>query len=211
MMFATAAFAADADLSSPKATAKTLFNAINAGDRDVVRDAIHCETPEQAEVISALTDLILAGKALGDAAQRRYGPIAQGIGGGMLRPEDLAKLEAAKVEPWGDNAARMILPDQPRPMMFRRRDGKWRLSLLDLRDATPQSLARQAKLYRQMAEALHSGTAEIASGAHPTADAAVEAIQQRLHDVMLQLNRSASTGPSTIPSSAPTSAPAHRQ
>src|SRR5437773_1631405 len=91
------ALAAEADLSSPKAAAKTLFNAITAGDRDTVRASLYAANDQQAQLASAMADLIVNGKKLGDAAEARFGAAGDPIGRGMLDPADLAKLDQASV------------------------------------------------------------------------------------------------------------------
>lgn len=201
LLAAAPAAAPAPDLSSPKATAKSLFNAINLGDRDGVRAALHAADEPQAELAAAMADLIVAGKKLGDAAKARFGAAGDPIGRGMLDPNSLKKLDDATVDIKGDIAT-LTVPGQPRPMSFRRHgDGNWRLVVTDFGGAAPENIGRQVKLVRQMGEALDASAREVAGGAHKTPDAALNAIQQRLHGVMLAFYRPSTTRSTTTQAS----------
>src|SRR4051794_3006982 len=62
-----------ADLSTPKAAAKSLFAAISAGDRDGVRAALYAGDDAQAQLAAAMAEFIVANKQLGDAAKGKFG------------------------------------------------------------------------------------------------------------------------------------------
>src|SRR5439155_6650817 len=130
LLICASALAAEPDLSTPKAAARTLFNAINAADRDTVRASLYAVGDDQAQLASALADVIVAGKKLGDAAQARFGKAGDPIGRGMLDPSDLSKLDQATVKENGD-AATLLVPGQPRPMSFRKQNGQWKLVVTD--------------------------------------------------------------------------------
>src|SRR4051812_29617391 len=78
----TATSAAAADLSTPKAAAKALFNAISAGDRDAVRDALFAADEPQRQLAGAMADFIVSGRTLGMAARARFGKEGDPIGRG---------------------------------------------------------------------------------------------------------------------------------
>ena len=194
-MSAASAFAAE-DLSSPKSAAKSLFLAIQAGDAAGVLDALYQPNAQQAELMSARADLIVAGKRIGDAMHNQFGPSGDVMGAGTLNSADLAKLEEATVEQNGDRA-KITVPGQPRPMSFRRQDDKWRLVISDVTTATPESLAKQTQLVRMMADAMKTGATDVAAGTYKTPDAAKKAIEQRLQNVMLTFEKPSTTRATT--------------
>lgn len=188
------------DLSSPKSAAKTLFNAISQGDRDAVRAALFAGDDAQAQLVAAMADLIVSGKRLGDAAHEKFGKAGDPIGRGMLDPSDLAKLEQAKETPGGAGGAggagdtvTLQVEGQPRPMSFRRQDGRWKLVVTDFAGAAPENIGKQTRLIRLMGDVMDESAGEVAAGKYATPDAALTVIQKRLHEVMINFNRPATT------------------
>jgi hypothetical protein len=190
----TTAPAVPIDLSTPKAAAKTLFRGISAGDREAVRAVFFAADPAQEKLATATVDLIVNGKRLGDAARERFGAAGDPIGRGMLDPQDLERLDAAQIKetPGGDSAT-MEVPGQSRPMSFRKQDGKWRLVVTDFGGASPDNITKQTSLVRMMANAMDESARDVAAGKYQTPEAAIAAIQKRLHEVMLNFNRPATT------------------
>jgi hypothetical protein len=201
LAIATATFG-QADLSTPKAAARSMFVAIQSGDIDAIRNGLYQASPQQSELAGARAELIVAGKRLGDAMHARFPGAAGSIGGGTLDPADLQRLDQATVEQSGDRA-KLTVPGQNRPMSFRRQDGLWRLVISDTSDATPEAIAKQTLLVHMMAEAMNTSATEISSGTHKTPESAVSAIQGRLRDVMLKFERPSTTRASTNPTTAP--------
>jgi hypothetical protein len=192
--------ATPADLSTPKSAAKSLFDAINAGDRAAVAAALYAGDDAQATYNSAMADMIVAGKMLGDAARAQFGTAGAGIGMSTLDSAAAAKLDQATVEQAGDSA-RIMVPGQPRPMSFRRRgDGTWGLVIFESTATTQPEMARQTKLIRLLAEAMQTSATEISKGSFKDPAEATAAIQQRLHGVMLSLHRPATTRSATTTS-----------
>ena len=182
------------DLSTPKSAAKTLFHGIAQGDRAAIAAVIYAADPQQQALADATVDLIVNGKRLGDAARAKFGDAADKIGKGMLDPKDVSLLDAAEVKTNGaGDTATMEVPGQSRPMSFHKQDGNWRLVITDFGGAAPENIARQTSLVRMMADALDESSRELAAGRYASADAAVTAIQRRLHEVMLTFNRPATT------------------
>jgi hypothetical protein len=198
LVTAVAARAAEPDLSSPKAAAKSLFNAISTSDRDAVAASLHADNHEQTQLASAMADLIVAGKRLGDASREKFGREGDPIGRGMLDPTDLSRIDTATVKENGDQAT-LTLETQPRPMSFRRRDGKWRLVVTDFAGAEKENIDKQVRLIRLMTDAIDKSAKEVSAGQYKTAEAALTAIQQRLHGVMLMFYRPATTRSATMP------------
>ncbi len=200
---AATAPAEPADRSSPKAAAVSLFKAITARDRDAVAASFFAADDDQRALAAAMADVIVAGKRLGDAAKDKFGQAGDPIGRGMLDPADLEKLEDATVVETAADAAILTVPDQPRPMSFRKQDGEWRLVVTDFDGAAPQNVTKQTRLIRAMADAIDAAAADIAAGKHKTPDEARFAIQQSLHQVMLNFYRPTTRGAATGPASGP--------
>ena len=150
-----------------------------------------------------MADFIVAGKKLGDAAKEKFGKAADPIGRGMLDPADLEKLEDATVVETSADAAVLTVPDQPRPMSFRKQAGEWKLVVTDFGGAAPQNIAKQTRLVRTMAGAIESAAADIAADKYKTPDEATFAIQQSLHQVMLGFYRPSTTRAATNPATNP--------
>ena len=199
------------DLSNPRAASKSLFKAVAAGDREAVRSTLYADDASQRELIAAMADLIINGKHLGDAARQQFGQAGDPIGRGMLDPSDLTRLDEAKVDEAG-NTATVALPEsgRSRPMTFHKQNGQWKLIVTDFTGAAPANIAKQTHLIHLMAEAMETSAHEVSAGKYKTADAAITAIQRRLHEVMLAFTHPATTrsttGPATVPAVVPSPA-----
>ena len=205
---AAAAPLAELDRSTPKAAAVSLFNAITAGDRDAVADSFFAAGDDQRELATAMADVIVAGKKLGDAAKAEFGgAAADPIGRGMLDPADLEKLEDATVLNTAADAAVMTVPGQPRPMSFRKQGAQWKLVVTDFGGAAADNVAKQTRLIRAMANAIDAAAADIAAGKHKTTEEATFAIQQSLHQVMLRFYRPTTTTTRAAATTATATAP----
>src|SRR4051812_40923659 len=106
--------ATQSNFASPKSAAKSLYHAIEAGDRDAVRAGLYAENEQQEKLAGAMADLIVAGKKLGDAARMKFGASGAEIGRGALDPAALSRLEEATVDQKGD-VATITVPQQTRP------------------------------------------------------------------------------------------------
>ena len=165
----------------------------------MVAAGFYATSDEQRALAAAMADMIVAGKKLGDAAKARFGQAADPIGRGMLDPEDLSRLEDATVVETGGDAAVLTVPDQPRPMSFRKQDAEWKLVVTDFSGAAAQNIAKQTRLVRSMAEVINASAGEIAAGKYKSPEEATFAIQQSLHQVMLSFYRPATTRSATNP------------
>jgi hypothetical protein len=195
------------DRSSPKAAAISLFKAITAGDREAVAAGFFAGNDEQRDLAEAMADVIVSGKKLGDAAKEKFGNGADPIGRGMLDPDDLSKLEDATVVETSPDAVVLTVPDQPRPMSFRRQAGEWKLVVTDFGGAAQQNIAKQTRLVRAMADAIEAAAGEIAANKYKTPEEAKFAIQQSLHQVMLSFYRPSTTRSATNPAATQSTTP----
>ena len=191
-----------ADLSSPKSAAESLLAAVAAGDVAGVRAVLYSPGPQQDELTSARASLIVAGKKFIDAIHAKFGDSADAMTRGMSDFPPAATIENAKVEQSGEQA-KVTLPGQPKPMEFRRQAGQWHLVVSELADAAPESIAKQTQIVQLMAGAMDSCADEIKAGTYKSADAAINAIQQRLQNVMLKFDKPSTTRATTEPAGAP--------
>ncbi len=183
------------DLTSPKAAARTLWNAVTAEDAAVVAQALDAASNDDRELNEAIAALLVAGRGLSDEAREKFGKAADPVGRPMLDTTDLQKLQAANVTETGDSATIQI-EGNPKPLSLRRREGKWRVVISDFAGATPENRRQQIKLVRDLASAVQELKMEIASGKYQTPQEAERYIQERLHEVMTEKYRPASA-PST--------------
>lgn len=176
---APALLAAEADLSSPKAAVKSLYNAIDSGDPAAVREVLY--NPGHSALIDAYADLLVNGRKLGAAAAEKFGAAGDALGRAMLTKEDLARIDDAR-ETVADGVTTLAIPGQGRPMSFKQLDGKWRLLLPE----TPaQSEAQKLRFVQGMSQAFIDATHDIEAGKFPTAAEAEQAIKDRLHGLMI--------------------------
>lgn len=187
---------AQVDLGTPKSAAKSLYQAMQRGNASEVAQTIYTETPEQRRLIAAVSELLVAGKRLGDAAQARFGATAERFGVGTVIPEDLAQIESAEVKE-ADGIATITIPNQFAPMRFRKDATGWKLLVDDYLKVHEQSDA-QAALLKDFASALTEISTEITAGRYPTAADAQTAVQQEFNEVMIR-----STRPTTAPATQP--------
>src|SRR5215204_7803078 len=107
------------DLSSPKSVAKSFYAAMDAGDTAAVRDCMLVQGDVQQKLAGALTDMIVAGKKLGDAAKEKFGPAGEKVGVGTLSREDAGLIDRATQTDDGETA-RLKLSDRGKPLTFRK-------------------------------------------------------------------------------------------
>lgn len=185
------------DLSTPKEAAKSLYRAVDAGDAPGIAQVLDVPTPEHQPLVTALADLLVATKKMGDAAKAKFGQAGEKLGSGTMIPEDLKQLDSAKVEE-KDGVAIITIPNQLAPLKFHSRQNQWKLDISDYYDAH-SNLASQTKLVQNFSEQLKLVTEEITAGRFGTPIEAETAIKQRFNEVMIK---------SVNPSSQPTTAPA---
>src|SRR5438552_2727300 len=93
-----AAFAGtDPDLSSPKAAARSLYQAVEAEDGEAILKIFYAKDDSERELARAFADLIVAGKKLAEAAKNKFNATGEAFGGAVISKEDLAKMDQAQV------------------------------------------------------------------------------------------------------------------
>jgi len=188
--------AAAADLSEPKAAAKTFVTALAAHDLATLRSA-SIGNDEERQRIEAMSDLIVAQRKYGDAAHAKFGEDAR------VPRRDVAKdfeekLKTAEVKMEGDSAS-LADPQDPQspPLKLKRESGDWKIDLSSMQMRGAAAAGGQMK---QIAEAMNTTADEIASGKYASFLEAQKALTQRLAPITDSLRRGSSTAPSSQPS-----------
>ncbi|HYE18955.1 MAG TPA: hypothetical protein VEA69_10955 [Tepidisphaeraceae bacterium] len=184
LSLANAAYAADEDAAAgPKAAMKGLFEAIEAADAAAVRTQFNAATPEEKALADAYADQITAAKSLGEAAKAKFGATGDPLTKGMPMKDSIAQLDKADVSVTG-NQATVKLPGQPRSVRLTKIDGKWRVDLADYAGATPENIAGQTAVLRDMSQALRSIATDIAADKFISPADAQRALNQKLQGVL---------------------------
>ena len=182
---AALAVAAAPDLSTPRATAKSLYLAVQQADAQAIEQIFYAADDQQKELCRCFADLLVAGRKFQDAIRVKYGQSGANLGTGMFTDADLARYDQGKLVIDGDTA--QLTPEgqsESHPLKFKRVDDKWKLIVTDYAGATDANLPRQLQTLQAMTQALRTSAAEIGAGKYPTADEAAAAIQQKFHAVM---------------------------
>src|SRR3954470_7332385 len=173
------AAAADIDPTSPKGAMKSFYDAMEAGDASAVRALFYAANDAEKDLADAYTAQLTAAKALGEAAKSKYGATGDALSKGMPVRDEVARLSTAEVTIDGDNAA-LKFPGQPKPLHMVKSEGRWRISIADFAGATPNEIAGQTAVIKEMAGVFTSVAADIAADKFPTAPDAQRALQQKL-------------------------------
>jgi len=190
--------AGEPDLSSPKAAAASLYQAMQAQDEQAILKIFYAPQKADRDLAQAYADLIVAGKKLADAAKEKYGAANEAIGAGTIGVEGLAQLDRAEVKSTGDTAT-LTIPGQTKTVTFHRTGDRWQIVLSDFAGTAEGGTSRQVVLLKKVSEALSDTAAEIQAGKCPTAQAAEASIQGKLARVMIRAATQASTRPATKP------------
>jgi hypothetical protein len=188
--------AADIDPASPKGAMKSFYEAMEAGDAGAVRALFYTASDTEKALADAYAAQLTAAKMLGDAAKNKYGATGDALSKGMPVRDEIAKLDAAEVTIDGDNAT-LKLPGQPRPLRLVKFDGRWRLSIADFAGATPENIAGQTAVIKEMAGVFTTVAADITADKFAGAPDAQRALQQKLGGVLF--NTLQKHPPSTAP------------
>lgn len=194
-----AAYSDALDLSSPKSAAKSLYEAVDRGDADAIRQILLAQSDPQRDVADAFARLILSSKNLADAAKKRYGGAADAIAQGALPMSEIEQLDTAIVKETGDTAT-LQTKAMIKPMTFRRTAAGWQVEVADL-TAAPDKVAAQVTLTRDFADVFARIADDINAGKLATVQDAETAIQQQINEVMVRAART--NPPATRPASQP--------
>ena len=192
-----AAFSAgpELDLSTPKAAAKSLYEAVEAQDGAAILRTFYAADDSERELAGAFSDLILAGKKLHDAARDKYGTVGEALGSGMMSKDDFARLDQAEVKETGDTAT-LTTVGRAKPIVFHKTGNQWQLVVRDFANAETD-LPPQAALLKKVGGVFNDLAGEIAAGKYATSPEAESVIQTRLATVMIRAATQAATREAT--------------
>jgi hypothetical protein len=180
------------DLSSPKSTAKSFYEAMNNADSSAMRDCLLVDGEDQQQLASAFLDVILSGKKLADAAKEKFGPSGEKLAAGALAREDASAIDSATQTDDGD-VSTLQIDKQRKPLKFRKTSAGWKLILIDYAAEKKEDLSAQIKLLTNLAAAMNDTANDINEGRFPTTADAEAAIQQRFSEVMVKRYKPATT------------------
>jgi hypothetical protein len=192
LFFAESSFAA-VDLSTPKSTAKSFYEAMNNSDTAAMRDCLLVDAdPQQQQLAGALLDVIVAGKHLAETAKDKFGLAGDKLGSGALSHEDAGAIDAATQKDDGDDST-LQLNTNAKPLKFHKTATGWKLVLLDYAGGKPDNIPDQIKLLVSLTAAMNDTADEISTGHFPSSADAETAIQQRFSEVMARRYHPATT------------------
>jgi hypothetical protein len=180
---ASAASAAAPDLSSPKAAARALHQAIRNADESAIEQVLYARTDEQKALAHALAHLMGAGCRFQLAAREKFGASAEPLVADMTAGDELKEIDRATVKQSGDRAE-VFLPDSARPITFLRHDNNWRLDIIDYAGAQPDQLEKRMQLLTRIAAILSDTTNQITAGKYDSPQAVRQAMEKKLNDAM---------------------------
>lgn len=194
VLLAGSAARAEGDYSSPKAAAKSFVTAIAAGDSAGAKEAI-VPNEKHGPIIEALAKLTGVQKKLGDAAVKAFGEAGKELSGNVEGKDPVKLLDSAEIKEDGDTAT-LTGKDDPEPLMLRKIDGKWKVDLAAMPNAT--DMESSLPMLTNMAELMAATTTEIEAGKYKSVEEAKQAISMKLLSKM-----TANQGPVTAPTSGP--------
>lgn len=185
------------DLTTPRGAIRSLSSAVDAQDGAAILKVFYAADASERELAAAFSELILAGKRLGESARDQFGAVGDSLGSGVINPAELAKIDQAELRENGDRAT-LIPVGQSRPLQFRRSGNDWQLVVRDFANAD-DNLPRQASLLKRVARVFDEVTAGINAGNFASSQEAEAAIQTKLAHVMIRAATQATTRPATKP------------
>ncbi len=172
------------DFSTPVAAAKSLYNAVQAGDPAAIQDVLYAADDSEKHLCRCFADLLVAGRKLQEAVRARFTQGDAKFALPMITQSDLAKYDQGQTQIQGDEA-QLTLSGQAHPLKFKRIDGKWKVIASDFAGATPANLPQQMQTLAQLTRVLNEAAADVDSGKYPNPAEAEAGIQQKLYDVMV--------------------------
>lgn len=194
LLFASSVLAADPDLSSPKAAAKSLYQAMQAQDESAILKIFYAPDEQDRELAKAYGNLIVAGKKLADAAKEKFGASGEAIGAGAVGAEELSRVDSADVKINGDTAT-IQFAGMARPVTLHRTGNDWQVVLSDFAGTGPGGISRQITFLKKVGETLSDTATEINADKFPTAQAAESVLQGKLSRIMIKAATQATTKP----------------
>lgn len=202
----------DSDLSTPQATAKSLYYAVEAKDAAAIHRIFYIPADDeqhdarQARLVDGFVDLILSGRKLGDAAKEKFGDGAQPFLPGMIGKNDLVNYDKGDIvegkDPQSGLPTAALTPaGSARPLHFTKVGNEWKLDVTDFEGIAGTDLARQLHTLKSMAEVMDQTAADITAGKYATPQDAEAAMKQKFYAVMIDAvqHNPPATAPTTQP------------
>jgi hypothetical protein len=184
------------DLSSPKSTARSFYDAIAAADSAAIKDCVLAEGADQEKLTSAFIDVILSGKKLGDAAKEKFGSGAERIAAGTISKEEIANIDKAEQKDNGEDST-IQLDKKARPLKFHKTPAGWKLALSDYAGGKDESIDQQIQLLSSLSKSMTDTAQDINQGRYPTSADAEAALQQRFSEALSRNFKPPATSPTT--------------
>lgn len=199
---ATAPTSAPVDQSTPRGALKLLARALEAGDRTVLLDLLHADSPGERKVAEATAGLAEATaelrrasvKAFGEQASRPLGVDAAAV------PEAMARVDASVEKIEGDKAT-VTSPADPADslVLVQRGDAKWRVPMSQISGAVdPADLDQNLRDSAEQTRLLKALAREVAAGKFKTAIEARQELDKRIIQSAMPQG-----GPATMPATKP--------
>lgn len=173
----------DVDQSSPKAAARTLFEAMAAGDEDAAFAVLIVED-RYRPMVSATMANMRAQNELEDAFVDKFGQEAWDSSSRRFAsspPDDaMEQIEQAEVNIDGDTATMTVRGDT---VTLRRVDGDWKIAFADMMGApeSDEDIQEAVQMMQQMAGVFGQLTEGVASG-----EVTAENIGQKYNEAMMR-------------------------
>jgi hypothetical protein len=177
--------AAEVDLSTPKAAAKTFGQGMSDGDIDQVKASVLADA-DQTKALEALVKVIANFKKVEEAAVAKFGEAGKTVASQqqMSVGEELAKIDQSTETIDGDNAT-LTAPDSQEPLHLKKTDGQWKVDFSQMPGS--DQIAQALPMIDAMAGAAGELSTEIAADKYKTADEAKNALGQKMMAAMMAM------------------------
>ena len=184
---------APVDQSTPKGALKVLTTALDTGDRKMLLEVFHADTPVEKKMIEATAALAEATAELRGAASKAFGEQASralGVDPAAV-PEAMARVDASAVTIEGDKATVTSPEDQNDKLVLVHRGEKWHVPMSQIApsadegnvDKSLRDTAEHVKLLKQLA-------GEVSAGQYKTPTEARQELDKRI----IRMTMPATTG-----------------
>lgn len=205
---ATLAFVFVQDQSSPKATVKSLYDAMFAGDAAAMRSLMLLTTEDDRKFFDLMAPTMAASGKLMATSQERFGRAPMGGAGSVDLNAFRAMVDRAEVSVDGDSAVVKVPPtpeeaellagsEQP-PFELKQVDGKWvvgsaaSLGMDPAMFEDPEAVRVLERTMGAMAKIAEDLEREVRDGKFNSADAVGEALMSRSMQVMVEAEQALS-------------------
>ncbi|MEA2711620.1 MAG: hypothetical protein QOF78_4221 [Phycisphaerales bacterium] len=187
---ATGPTSAPIDPSTPKGALKTLAKALEAGDRKMLLDLLHADSPNEQKIADATAALAEATAELRRASTKAFGEQASrplGVDSAAVT-EALARVDSSTEKVEGDRATVTSPQDQGDSLILVQREKKWRVPMSQISGAVNAAdLDRNLRDSSEQARLLKELAAEVSAGKFKTAMEARQELDKRIiHSAMPQ-------------------------